>query len=100
MARFAQYEFRGQLGDFLVFTDLEGTERRVGFKIIDVALNNSQPRYVVCLTAGAWVGLNDLGEFCPLSVPVAEDDIGALTAFLAGLRRMGTVFDQVDQPSL
>ncbi|WP_424951217.1 hypothetical protein [Deinococcus sp.] len=67
---------------------------------IDVALGELPPRYTVYLSSGAWVGLNDEGEYCPLSMPVASNDIDALTAFLAALRRMGTLFDQVDQPEL
>ena len=99
MTRFLPYHFREQVGDELIFIDMVGGERRVPFKIIDVA----PPKFAGSLflawpTAGAWVTDNS-GELKTIPAPTADNEIDALSQFLHALRRCGVVYDQTDQIS-
>ena len=56
MTRFLPYRFREQVGDELIFIDMVGRERRVPFRITDVAPpKGSGPLFLAWPTSGAWV---------------------------------------------
>ena len=97
MPRFTEYVLREQVGDALVLHDLNGHERRVGFKILNFKLFGMPQLYVVSLTSGAWLTLDRTGEFQPLTILPQKDEVDALTVFLSFLRRSHTLFDQTEQ---
>ena len=99
MTRFLPYHFREQVGDELIFIDMVGGERRVPFKIIDVAPPKfAGPLFLAWPTVGAWLRYDD-GAFKFLLTPTADNEIDALSRFLHALRRCGVVYDQTDQIS-
>ena len=57
-----------QVGDTLMFHDLNGYERRVGFKILDFNLPGMLLLYFAPLTSAARLTLDDIGEFQFLAV--------------------------------
>lgn len=97
MTRFLPYRFREQAGDELVFIDVVGGERRVPFRIVDVAPPEAvTPLFLAWPTAGAWVTYSS-GTLRTIPAPTADNEIDALSRFLHALRRCGVVYDQTDQ---
>ena len=97
MTRFLPYQFREQVGDDLIFTDMVGGERRVPFNIINVTPPNlAGPLFLAWPTSGAWMSY-DNGVFKFIPAPTADNEIDALSQFLHALRRCGVVYDQTDQ---
>ena len=98
MTRFLPYRFREQVGDELIFIDMVGGERRVPFRITDVAPPKvSGPLFLVWPTSGAWVYDNEHGTLKTIPAPTADNEIDALSQFLHALRQCGVVYDQTDQ---
>lgn len=96
MPRFVPYRLGEQAGEALLLYDAAGTERRAPLRFVDVALPGTAPRWAVTLLGGAWVTLDDEGAYCSLPAPTADNDLDALTLFLAELRRCGVLFDQLE----
>lgn len=97
MTRFLPYQFQEQAGDELIFINAVGAERRVPFKIINVALSPlTNARFLAWPTVGAWV-YNERGVMKTVPAPTADNEIDALSRFMHALRQCGDIYDQVDR---